>query len=691
MRKITKSCCILSMCTFLSSQIVLAQESLVLNGTDEAYQQTATPILLGNYQNNTIFVVGKNVSNLRGGQLLSSNKQIRSMAVSPVGTTFAVVREQEKCVDIYDLWSKSKKIGTAKLNDVVTACCYSSDGVRLAIADEKGQISFFRLSDFSLIDATSLSFVANKLVVSDDGKLLAASNGTNVVVIGMDDKVQRAELSVSSKLSAMKFSPDSKELALLAYNGQMKVFDTRTFNQKWDIQSLGEGRDCDFHPNGKYIAVVTGNSRISLVNVVDDADRMYVDTDEGGVNDLLFAKDNRGGLYLVYNTSNAVHYKQMNELPPYLTKLLDDEVQARMAEWEKRMPDETDEEYQLRVNDETRAAQMRMLEEEIATRMAGDYGTDSQMTLGNYNPETNMMALDFEDMPPIYIDVPKEDLRYFMNADDIEIRNPIYGVGKNDKFELLYADIYNKQTGKTYVFDNRERKSLDYLAEENGFLPLEYAQAGAMDEMKLDELKETEMLAAKQDKKLSDHTKINVGTNTFNEVDKDGQRHLNYKVSFNYTVDDKFSSREDFAPGRYKTNESAAAQTMLSIMDKAMQSDFSKYIKEGKTVKVVVTGSADGSPIKRPLTYSGEYGDYDNAPVNFKGETLALTVNKKTGIATNEQLAFMRSMGMKDSIKKKISVLQKMDCLFESQIEQAEEIGGKYRRIYVDFIFVDAF
>ena len=68
---------------------------------------------------------------------------------------------------------------------------------------------------------------------------------------------------------------------------------------------------------------------------------------------------------------------------------------------------------------------------------------------GNYNPETNMMALDFEDMPPIYIDVPKEDLRYFMNADDIEIRNPIYGVGKNDKFELLYADIYNKQTGKS--------------------------------------------------------------------------------------------------------------------------------------------------------------------------------------------------------------------------------------------------
>jgi cell division protein YceG involved in septum cleavage len=156
-------------------------------------------------------------------------------------------------------------------------------------------------------------------------------------------------------------------------------------------------------------------------------------------------------------------------------------------------------------------------------------------------------------------------------------------------------------------------------------------------------------------------------------------------------VDDKFSSREDFAPGRYKSNESVAAQTMLGIMDKAMQGEFSKYIKEGKKVKIIITGSADGSPIKRPLPYSGEYGDYNNAPVNFKGETLALTVNKNTGIATNEQLAFMRSMGMKDSIKKKITVLEKLDCLFETQIEQAEEIGGKYRRIYVDYIFVDAF
>lgn len=142
MRKITKSCCFLSLCMFLSSQAVLAQESLVLNGTDEAYQQTATPVFLGNYQNNTIFVAGKNVSNLRGGQLLSSNKQIRSLAVCPVGTTFAVVRDQEKWVDIYDLWSKNKKVGRAKLNDVVTACCYSSDGMRLAVSDEKGQLSF---------------------------------------------------------------------------------------------------------------------------------------------------------------------------------------------------------------------------------------------------------------------------------------------------------------------------------------------------------------------------------------------------------------------------------------------------------------------------------------------------------------------------------------------------------------------
>lgn len=690
MNSLTKKCCLAFACALVHPLLSYAQESVKLDGQDEAYQQSAKPVLLGNYQNNTIFIAGKSVKNLRGGQLLSSSKNITTMDVSPTGNSFAIAKEKESFLYVYDLWNKNKKLGTIKMKSPVTNCCYTADGVRLIVADSEGLLGFFRLSDFKQVEATSLPFSPSRLTVSGDGSLLAAANDNKVIVIGMDDKTERASLSAGGRITALSFSNDSKDLAILSDDGQMSVYDTNTFSVKNNLKSLGEGRDCVFHPNSKYISVITGDSRISIVNLMDEADRMYVEASEGGITDVLFAKDGRGGLYMVYNTSTAVHYKQMNELPPYLTKMLDDEVQALMTEWEKQMPDETDEEYQMRVNDETRANQLRMFEEEVATRMASDLGSDTNMTFGDYNPETNMMSLDFADMPPIYIDVPKEDLRYFMNADDIEIRNPIYGIGENDKFELVYADIYNKNTGKTYVFDNRNHE-LDYLAEDSGFMPLEVAQKGVMEEMKLGEMTESELASAKDDQKLSDYTKISVSTNTFTETDTDGIRHMNYKVSFGYTVEGGFSERDDFAPGRYKAEQSAAAQTMLNIIKKAMTTDFAEYVKEGKRVKIVITGSADASPIKRALHYAGEYGDYQDAPVVAANGQQTISVSKASGIATNEQLAFLRAMGMKHSMAKSVNSLKKMDCQYETHIEQAQEVGGKYRRILVDYIFEDAF
>jgi len=691
MEIITKKCCLFLFCAVAPSLTISAQEALILNGQDDAYQQTATPTLLGNYQNNTIFVAGQNVTNLRGGQLLSSGKQIRTLSVSPSGNSYAVVKDNEKVVSVYDFWKKNKKLGTTKMNDVVTTCCFTPDGTRLAVADTKGWVAFFRLNDYRQMETTMLPFEASKLIFSNDGSMLAASNGQRLVVVGMDDKSLRADIAVEGNLSAFAFSKNSKEIALLSSDGQMKVFDTQAFNQKLNIQYLGEGRDCEFHPDGKYVAVITGDSRIAFVNLIDDTDRIYVDAAEGGVTDLLFAKDKRGALYLVYNTVNSIHYKQMNELPPYLTKLLDDEVQARMAEWEKRMPEETDEQYMMRVNDETRAAQMRLFEEEIATRMASDYGSAPQMSLGNYNPETNMMALDLGDMPSIYIDVPKEDLRYFMNPDDIELRNPVYGVGKNDKFELLYADIYNKNTGKSYTYDNRGRQSLDYLKEDNNFLPLDVARQGAMDEMALDEMKNEMVTTAKVQQKLSDHTKINVSTKTITETDADGKRHVNYKVSFDYAVDAAFSAREDFAPGQYKAEQSAAAQTMLNIINQAMQKDFARYVQPGKKVKIVIKGSADATPIKKTLPYRNEYGEFTDVPVTANGTATTLNVTKASGIRTNEELAFLRAMGMKNAMQKGVQALKTMDTSYETHVEEAEGVGGQFRRIFVDYIFEDAF
>lgn len=68
-----------------------------------------------------------------------------------------------------------------------------------------------------------------------------------------------------------------------------------------------------------------------------------------------------------------------------------------------------------------------------------------------------------------------------------------------------------------------------------------------------------------------------------------------------------------------------------------------------------------------------------------------LSLTREEGIATNEQLAFARALGVKDWIEKEITDINKMQRDYKYQIEVSSQKGSKYRRINVQYTFVDAF
>ena len=162
-------------------------------------------------------------------------------------------------------------------------------------------------------------------------------------------------------------------------------------------------------------------------------------------------------------------------------------------------------------------------------------------------------------------------------------------------------------------------------------------------------------------------------------------------MNVGYTVDEEFSARDDFGPGKYLCEESAAAQAMLTVVKKALEGDFAKYVVEGKEVKLMITGMADAMPFSRTVPYNEVYGGYDREPVYKNGQLDNISVNKQTGISENEQLAFLRAMGVKHYIESNIPALQKMKTSYNANIEVSEETGSQYRRIGVMLTFVDAF
>ena len=75
----------------------------------------------------------------------------------------------------------------------------------------------------------------------------------------------------------------------------------------------------------------------------------------------------------------------------------------------------------------------------------------------------------------------------------------------------------------------------------------------------------------------------------------------------------------------------------------------------------------------------------------YKNDELSnITVTEATGISENEQLAYLRAMGVKDYLDRNIPAFGKMRTTFDTYIEVSQNKGGAYRRIGVKLTFVDA-
>ncbi len=677
---------ILFLCSCAS--IMVAQDN-----TDQrryVFKQQFTPVGVDNYLFAIYYYNNETVYTLRSKPVVDISGEIQDLKMNPSGNlSFSVLYEKKdkRIVEIHH----GKTSYCFKDVASPTAICYTPDAKLLLIATPEELLFYKARRKYELIDKMPMPFAAKKIVISENGYYLAATDGDKVVVWNLEQKRIRKDLELGVRVNDIAFSSDNSSFAVLTDDGSLSLFNTRNFMCQQSLSALGYAKSCVFHPEGKYISVVSGDARITTVNLYDEKDRSYLDDENGGISKLFYLIDTRQRISLLYNTERTISAQVMGELAPNYTKLLADELDEKMSKWMKMLPGETLEEYNLRVNNETRLEQRMLFKEEIATRLADNKLEMAQVSLGNYNTEKSVLAVDFDNMPSIYLPVPASEINDFNDPSALEFRDTKYGVTEQDNFEMIYADVYNQNNDRSYIFDNRNREELDFLEFEESFVPLELIQQSNMETMKLEEIKEDIVGSAKQDNIISDHTNISVDTEIVQAQDADGNNILNYKIDFEYEVEPEFSAYEDFAPGKYQTEKSGAAMAMLAIVQKAFEQDFSQYVQAGKKLQISIRGMADALPIHGKIAYSGCYGDFDKEPI-YKNNTLSnISVSKASGITQNEQLAFLRATGVKEFIRKNLPIIDTMNADYRTYVEISEGEGGAFRRITIEFMFVDAF
>ena len=608
---------------------------------------------------NTSFAVfyfnGKSAYNNRG-MVIFSGDTIKDLKINPSFSTVASLEKTKKGGTYAETFRVGKTIDSQQKikvkNQNLTALAYSADARQLAIATSAKQILFYDVIGKKMQSTATSEITPQKMIFSGNNFFLAAIEGKTLEIWNVERKTIRKTINFDSKVNDVAFADNNSKMLVVTADGKLTVYDTATFNPKNTIEDAGSALACQANNNGKYAYVLYSPSRICVINLLDPTERQFIDDVNGGISTIRGIYNyNDNNDFIIYNTSNALVYQRMEGLTPYYNKMMSGELNEKLNQWMKQMPGESLEEYTARVNEESRREMAMELEREIATKMA----------VG------------------------------LLEQSDLEFRNVKYGLNPDDKFEIVYAEVYNPENGKTYIFDNLERKSLSYMMEDANFVPIDVIQATSMEEIALESIKEDIISLAKQEQTISDKTHISVNTHADPAIDADGKNIINYNVEFTYEVEEEFSARDDFKPGHYHTEESGAAMSMLKIMKKAFENDFAKYIADGKRVKIAIKGTADASPIAHAIAYDGKYGEFDGEPVYKNNEMTNVTLNKKDGIATNDQLAFARAIGVQHYIEKELASFEKMNRNYEYHIEVSEQEGSKYRRISVQCTFIDAF
>lgn len=674
----------------VSASACLAQSNAIRELKQEQY-----PVGFDNHTFGVFYYNGKTVYANRGIDLFSGDT-IKDVRINPAYSSLTSLEKTKKgqiYAAIYGISEKDALIQKIKLkNNSWTALAYSQDAKQLALANDNKQIIIYDPVGKTIAKTLTSQIVPQKILFSGNNFFMVAAQGKTLEVWNAERGTIRKTLNFGSPINDFSFGENNSKMLVVTADGKLTVYETATFEPKTTVDDLDKALAVQANNDGKYAIILCNDKRICAVNLLDPTERIFLENSTGGTSDIRFVYNYlEDASYIIYNTNNSLVYRRLDGMKPYLNKMMSTELNEKLNQWMKQMPGETLEAYNERVNDKTRAQKAAEIERDFATKMATGQLEQSEITMGDYNTNTKKLTLHFNTMPDIFLDVAMADLKDFDKDSKLEFRNVKYGLNPDDKFEVVYAEVYNPTNGRTYIFDNMERVSLAKMNEDANFVPLEVIRATNMEETALESIKEDIISQAIQEQTISDKTHISVNANAEPAIDADGKNILNYNVDFTYEVEEEFSARDDFKPGHYHIEESGAAMSMLKIMNKAFETDFAKYLVEGKKVKIAIKGTADASPISRALAYDGKYGEYDQEPVYKDNELNNVSLNKKDGIATNDQLAFARALGVQYYMEKELSTFKNMNSNYEFHIEVSKEEGSKYRRISVHCTFIDAF
>lgn len=635
--------------------------------------------------------------------------------INPTGASIAVVNKNAKNIVIVSNREKNVILATIKGDKKtdpfdekgrngtpsVTAMTYSSDAREILAANDFGEIITYSTDGYWTASVIEAGKIYDHIAVSPNGYYIAAAHGSEMDIWDVDAADIKRIVRFAGKVNHVTFSPDSREIAVSCDTSGLQIVNAIDHHRTEVTKGIQNVRQASFHPDGKYIAYAKADS-IIVYNLINHrrafsagSIRIKGEPLDIPMSDIMALNfhSNNSTTTLSHNTGDKVVFWDMSSLPPLYRSKLSEEVDKLMSDWIRQMDGESLEEYRVRVTDDNAARQKAMLLDQAATAIATQViALEDPFISEEYDMENHTIEIKFEQLDAIKLEVPEEEFQEVREG-DLSYENPIYTLDDMDEFQLVYLEVVNRTTDKTYIFDERDYIIEDIKFEDDDidFIPVAMLQTVNMEMEVLQQQTQEIMEEKKQENVITDKTSITIDTEIESDFDSDGNKIYNYNLGYQYDVSEGFSYQEDFGPGKFIVTESNAAMTMLEAIRTALAGDMKKYVDQAKSIEITITGSADAIPVGRIL-YDGSCGEYVETPYYAKDELSSMTVTDETDIRNNEQLAFIRAASVKVWLENNVEELRanSAKCVYNYRTEVSDVRGGEFRRIIVNIKFRDA-
>lgn len=622
-----------------------------------------------------------------------------AMAVNPAGSSVAILSKKGS-VGFWSSIAKNRTVGKFKFDRktrLPTAICYSPDALYFLVASSDCAIRVFCTHGISTKKKKNegpksvfkIGGVAQQMVVSSNNYFVASVVDNRVEVTNFETGQNARMLEVGASITGIAFSPDATQLAV-ATDSTLRIYSTRNWSIEQTYADLEHVAMPIYNYDGKYLSLVQKSTNVLIFNLKSQKVIEQLPQNAPIVATRFIYSPSIDAAYLVVALNDGFTFYNTSKLDPLYGKILDTRVNELMRDWSRMIEGESMEDYRIRMSDENRTKQHQLFAQNTATELAGDRVSMATPFVGEYDTSAGLLGIFLTGLGSIALPVPAEEADE-LDSGKMKFSNAVYTLGADDQFTLVYVEVTNETTGKTYVYDNIVRTKMAEMETDMNFVSLEVIEQVHQEELELQAVKEKVVEQNKLDHLITDKTQINVRSEVVPDVDADGKKILNYKLVYQYEVEQAFLATEDFPSGGYDIEKSPAAMAMIKIIKQSLEGEMIKHLKPGKKVRITITGVADASPIRGKLSYTGKYGEFEEVPYYMNGELDNITVTKAQGIVSNPQLAFVRALGVRYAIEKNVAALGATQNEFQMVVNVAKKMGGEHCRIMVDFVIVDAF